>query len=71
MCVVALDIKSGKKTRLEVTDHTRRFSIVAIDTQTITFKTKEKNIKVMVIMDAFTKFVYEVSIPDKRAKTLA
>lgn len=70
-CEVSCDEKPGKQAVLEVVHPRRRFEQVAIDVQTITPRTCSGCIKVLVIIDVFTKFVRAVPIPDERAETLA
>ena len=49
----------------------RRFAQVAVDVQTITPRTTAGNVKVLVIVDTFTRFAQAVAIPDERADTVS
>ena len=49
----------------------RRFQQVAFDVQTITPRTKSGNIKVLAIVDVFTRYVRARPIPAEKANTIA
>ena len=70
-CNVATDWKPGRQVGLEVVHPRMRFEQVAIDVQTITPRTRSGCIKVLVIIDVFTRFVRATAVPDEKAETLA
>lgn len=50
-CTATLNTNLGIQARLGVTDSTRRWSIVGIDSQTINPKTEARNTEAIVILD--------------------
>lgn len=48
-----------------------RFEQVAMDVQTITPRTDAENIKILVMIDVFTRFVRAVPIPNEKAETIS
>ena len=49
----------------------RRFQRVAVDVQTIKPRTQAENIRVLVLIDTFTRFGRSVPISDEKAGTVA
>ncbi|KAA8491006.1 Transposon Ty3-I Gag-Pol polyprotein [Porphyridium purpureum] len=49
----------------------RRFEIVGMDILTISPETRTGNIKVLVMMDAWTRWAVAVALPDEKAETVA
>ena len=70
-CAVAEEEHPQRKASLEIVHPKRRFEQVAIDVQTIKPRTKAGNIKILVMIDVFTRFVRAVPIPNEKAGTVA
>lgn len=70
-CAVSEEECPQRQAGLEIVHPRRRFDQVAIDVQTITPRTKSGNIKILVMIDVFTRFVRAVPIPDDKADTVA
>ena len=73
-CVACAAVKAARRARgarMKVYHPGRRFQQVAVDIQTITPRTQAGNIKVLVMIDTFTRFARAVPIPDERAVTVA
>lgn len=70
-CTIAEDQQPDGQVGLEVIHRQRRFQQVAFDVQTITLRTKTGNVKVLAIVDVFTRYVCARPIPDEMAKTIA
>lgn len=68
-CTVSED-RPGRQVPLEMVHPNRRFEQVAIDAQTITPRTESGNIKILAMIDVFTRYARAVSIPDKKAETV-
>lgn len=56
---------------MQVSQPKRRFSVVAVDLQSITSRTTSGNIKVVDMVDTFNRFVRAVAVPEERAETIA
>ena len=48
-----------------------RFAQVRVDIQTVTPRTTRGNVKILVLVDTFTRFARAMAIPDERADTIA
>ena len=70
-CAVSEEERSQRQAALEMVHPRRRFEQVAIDIQTITPRTKSGNIKILVMIDVFTRFVRAVPVPNEKATTVA
>ena len=70
-CTVAEDQQPGRQVGLEVVHPRRRFEQVAFDVKTITPRTRRGNIKVLALIDVFTRYVRARPIPDEKAETIA
>ena len=73
-CVTCTAVKAArpaKSARMKVSHPGRRFQQVAVEIQTSTPRMRAGNIKVLVMMDKFTRFALAVPIPDERAETVA
>ena len=73
-CVACAGVKAtkpGRNDRMQVYHPSRRFSQVAVDIQTVTPRTSRGNIKILVIVDTFTRFARAVAVPNEKAETIA
>lgn len=70
-CAVSEEERPRRQAALEKVHPRCRFEQVAIDVQTITPRTKSGNIKILVMIDIFTRFVRAVPILDEKATTVA
>lgn len=70
-CTVAEDRQPKRQVALEVVHPVRRFEQVGFDVQTITPRTSRGNIKVLAMVDIFTRYVRARAIPDEKAETIA
>ena len=70
-CAVAEEERPQRKASLEIVHPKCRFEQVAIDVQTITPRTRAGNIKILVMIDVFTRFVRAAPIPNEKADTVA
>lgn len=70
-CTVAEEECPQRQAAMEVVHPGRRFEQVAIDIQTITPRTQAGNIKILVMIDVFTRFVRAVPIQNEKASTVA
>ncbi len=63
--------RPGRQAALEIIHPKGRFEQVALDIQTITPRTNGGNIKIVAMIDVFTRFVRAVPVPDEKATTIA
>ena len=70
-CAVAEDEGPRRQAGMETVHPRRRFEHVAIDIQTITPRTEAGNIKILVMIDVFTRFVRAIPIPNEKSETVA
>lgn len=70
-CAVSDDAQPGRQAALEIVHPSRRFEQVAFDVTTNTPRTTQGNIKVLVIIDVFTRYVRAKAIPDETGETIA
>ena len=70
-CTVADEEQPQKQARLGVVHPRLRFEQVAIDIKTVTQRTEPGNIKILVMIDAFTRFVRAVPVPNEKTETIA
>ncbi len=70
-CAVREDAGPRRQVPLEVVHPKGRFDQVAVDVQTVTPRTTTGNIKILAMVDVFTRFVRAVPIPDEKAETIA
>ncbi len=70
-CTVSEDVRPGRQVPLEIVHPRGRFEQVAVDVQTVTPRTVSGNIKILAMIDVFTRFVRAIPIPDEKAETIA
>ena len=70
-CAGVKALKPARNAPMQVYHPLRRFSQVASDVQTVTPRRTRDNIKILVLVDMFTRFARAISISDEKAKTIA
>ncbi len=70
-CAVSEDSRPGRQAALEIIHPKRRFEQVALDIQTISPRTNGGNIKIVAMIDVFTRFLRAVPVPDEKATTIS
>lgn len=68
---MAEDRQPGRQAALEILHPKRSFGQVAFDVQTISPRTKAGNIKVLAVIDVFTRFVRPKPISEEKADIIA